>query len=386
MKKTFCSIIVGLFFPVFVQAQLITPTLSLPRQGDRLLKHRVTSCDPGKQGHEQVWDFSDIELQDANYELSYTAQGADTIIGTEHQTMYYYHTSGDSLFCLGYENPTTLIAYQKPELLVVFPVFPNCSATDYFDASGAYCDQLNIRLRGKSTITADASGILILPEGDTLHKVLRIYTEKLIHQRIMPITSAHDSLCVGSRSFTLDCDSIEYLLNNDSIHLKTETWRWYAEGYRYPVLETVNSTIYKFGTIHNHFTTSFVYLPQEQYYGLAHDGDNQQQRQLIAEERREREWKSMANGGEHINSGNIADYNLRKIEDGNLLLRYRLQQSCVVSWMLYDLQGRQLTTVHRGNQIVGEYLETISISQYPKGEYLLRINLGEQAYTEKIFK
>ena len=40
---------------------------------------------------------------------------------------------------------------------------------------------VNICISGnvvKSTVTADASGDLILPEGDTLHKVLRIHTHK----------------------------------------------------------------------------------------------------------------------------------------------------------------------------------------------------------------
>lgn len=386
MKKTFYSIIVGMFFPVFIQAQLLTPDLNLPRQGDRLQKHRVASCEPGQRGSQQVWDFSNIELQDSNYELSYTAQGADTIIGIEHQTMYYYCTSGDSLFCIGYENPTTSIVYHKPELLLSFPVFQDRSVTSYFNGSGIYCGQQSIRLSGKSKIAADASGMMILPEGDTLHKVLRIYTEKLIHQKMTPITPMPDSLQADCSPFFFNCDSIDYLLADDSIHLKTETWRWYAEGYRYPVFETMKSTIYKYGIAHNHFTTSFLYLPDEQYYDLPPDSDNQQQRDLVTDEHREREWRSISDDEEDINSNNVTNYSLRKGEDGNLLFRYRLTQSSVVSWILYDLQGRQLTTVRRGNQIVGEYLETISISQYPKGEYLLRINLGEQAYTEKIFK
>ena len=45
---------------------------------------------------------------------------------------------------------------------------------------------LDIHLRGKTTITADASGKLILPDGDTIQNVLRTYTHKYIHQQMQP--------------------------------------------------------------------------------------------------------------------------------------------------------------------------------------------------------
>ena len=73
------------------------------------MKCQITTIQPNKGGNQQVWNFTDIKLQDANYELKYEAQGNDTIIATEHRTMYYYQKSGDSLFCIGYENPTTFI-------------------------------------------------------------------------------------------------------------------------------------------------------------------------------------------------------------------------------------------------------------------------------------
>lgn len=83
----------------------------------------------------------------------------------------------------------------------------------------------------------DASGMLILPGGDTLQKVLRTYTHKRIHQRMTPQIIMPDSLRENIVPFVLNRDSIDYLLTNDSIRLETEIWRWYADGYRYPVLK-----------------------------------------------------------------------------------------------------------------------------------------------------
>lgn len=386
MRKVFYFIIMGVLFPLFIQAQMLNTASNLPRKGDYLMKHQVTPCEPGKNGYQQVWDFSSVKLQEAGYELKYVEQGTDTIIGIEHRTMYYYSTSGDSLFCIGYENPTTFIAYQKPELLFTFPFFQGRSATDYFDGSGAYSNRLNIRLRGKSTVTADASGLLVLPGGDTLHNVLRVCTHKLIHQKMTPKVFTLDASHPDSLLFVLNRDSIDYLLANDSIHFVTETWRWYADGYRYPVFETVKSQVYKFGNAYEHFTTSFVFLPDEQYYDLPFDTDNQQRRDLIADEQQEREWQSEHGDTKNRRSDLIIDYSFGIEKNGDLYVSYILKQPGDVCFAIFDLQGRQLSTVQRANQSAGNYRETIPMNHYPRGEYILRITAGDKVYGEKIIK
>lgn len=381
--KELLFFLLGCFLSLFLQAQSLSTDCNQLRGGDRLMKRMVTACEPGENGVQRVWDFGGLELRDANYELKYVLQGTDTVIGTEHCTMYYYRTSGDSLFCLGYENPTTFIAYQKPELLLVFPVFQGRVVTDYFDGMGNYCERLEVWLRGKSTVTADASGVLILPGGDTLRKVLRTYTHKCIYQRMIPKVAIQDSLQIDTIPFVLDRDSIEYLLTNDSIRLETETWRWYADGYRYPVFETVKSTVYKFGNAHEHFTASFVYLPEEQYYDLPYDTDNQGRRDLASDERK---WEPIDKNDRNERDNAAINYNFRIENDGNICFNYRLKQSGEVWLILYDLQGQQLTATQHANQTVGDYIEKIPMKSYPKGEYLLRIAVGKEVYGEKFLK
>ena len=381
--KELLFFLLGCFLSLFLQAQSLSTDCNQLRGGDRLMKRMVTACEPGENGVQRVWDFGGLELRDANYELKYVLQGTDTVIGTEHCTMYYYRTSGDSLFCLGYENPTTFIAYQKPELLLVFPVFQGRVVTGYFDGMGNYCERLEVWLRGKSTVTADASGVLILPGGDTLRKVLRTYTHKCIYQRMIPKVAIQDSLQIDTIPFVLDRDSIEYLLTNDSIRLETETWRWYADGYRYPVFETVKSTVYKFGNAHEHFTASFVYLPEEQYYDLPYDTDNQGRRDLASDERK---WEPIDKNDRNERDNAAINYNFRIENDGNIYFNYRLKQSGEVWLILYDLQGQQLTATQHANQTVGDYIEKIPMKSYPKGEYLLRIAVGKEVYGEKFLK
>lgn len=74
MKKLI-FIIFGCLLSFFLQAQSLIFDCNQPRGGDRLIKRMVTTNKPGESGVEQIWDFSELELQDADYELRYTAQG-----------------------------------------------------------------------------------------------------------------------------------------------------------------------------------------------------------------------------------------------------------------------------------------------------------------------
>lgn len=378
--------LLGSLFMLSVHAQSLQSSCNSPRNGDCLVKHVVPVCDPGKSGNGQMWDFSHIEIPDPCYELKYVSQGVDTIVGIEHGTMYYYVFSKDSLFCLGYEKPSVSMNYERPELLMAFPSFRGRTVTDYFYGKGNYCGRMNVRLQGKSTVAVDASGILIMPGGDTLNNVIRVCTCKLIHQNMSPVAVAQDALQLDTMPFVLNRDSIEYLLFNDSVRQEIESWRWYADGYRYPVLETVKSTVYKSGIPYEHFSTSFVCLPDEQYYDLPYDVPNQERRDRNIDEDYGRNWKNIDEGGRYRRNDSVISYDFQIEKDGSLYINYELKQPGRIALELYDMSGRQLAGVQRACQAIGSYKEVISLDSYPRGEYLLRITAGEKLYGEKIIK
>ena len=87
-----------------------------------------------------------------------------------------------------------------------------------------------------------------------------------------------------------------------------------------------------------------------------------------------------------IRSDQVIDYSYGIGSDDNLYITYELKQPGEVFLTLFDLQGRQLTTIQRSNQSTGNYRETISMNGYPKGEYILRITVGKKVYAEKIIR
>ena len=360
---------------------------NLPRSGDRLVKQQVDYKAPGGKGVGVVWDFSDQTPLNDHYELNYRSLDvhSDTLVGTEHRTMYYYYLRGDSLYSLGYENPTTLITYRKPETLLVFPFTYGRTFTDYFEGTGSYCDQLDIHVQGKSQVTADASGMLVLPGGDTLRHVLRVHHRKCMVESMEPFTPG-SSLRADTLPLILNRDSIDWYLANDSSSLQVDTWRWYADGYRYPIFESVSGSICCLGKASPYFATSFYYPPHEQYYALDEDSDNRERRDGFVEKE-----YSVSNGnGEDGDGRGYSDerisYGISIDTRGELKIDYLLNESADVLIGLYDLQGRQLSDVRRQESPAGRYTETLSLVDFPDGEYLLRLVVGGKTYGEKVLK
>lgn len=390
MKPIFFFILT-VFTPVQLFSQhSLERTTHLPRPGDRLGKQEVAYKSPGDKGTGMVWDFSELENKNANYELRYTSPhpGSDTIMGIEHRTMYRYQLSGDTLFTPGYENSTTRIGYRIPESLLVFPFSYGRSLTGCFGGKGNYCNRLGIDICGKSTVTADVTGLMILPGGDTLHHVLRVHTCKLVFERMGPgpvHAVADPDTITGPVCYR---DSVNRYLANDSSYFQIDTWRWYAEGYRYPVFESINSAICKAGKKSTHFSTSFYYPPKEQYYGLDGDPENQEKR-----DRRDTDDRSEAflteNSGEKDNGHKYEDEFVRYSchSDGQeVSLSYTLKINSDVSIELYDIQGRRYSAVQKACQSAGSYREQLPLGELPAGEYLLRIAVGDKIYGEKILK
>lgn len=88
-----------------------------------------------------------------------------------------------------------------------------------------------MRRYGTYKTKADALGKLVLPQGDTLRNVIRLHTERHVGTIIVPI----DTMQYRIPAFTVD--SIVRHLAPDTAKVREDEYRWYAEGYRYPILE-----------------------------------------------------------------------------------------------------------------------------------------------------
>lgn len=94
--------------------------------GDSLIKQQVVYCDPGSKGRDLNWDFSFLQADEEPYVVAYRTadtKKAEQLCAIEHQTRYYYHQTSDSVWCLGYENPTTCMRYSQPDSLSMIQTY-----------------------------------------------------------------------------------------------------------------------------------------------------------------------------------------------------------------------------------------------------------------------
>ncbi|MDH6310486.1 hypothetical protein M2451_004079 [Dysgonomonas sp. PFB1-18] len=381
--RTIISIFL-MFYGVVVSAQ-INIRYNSPRPGDEIIKQQVEYKDPGRSGKDVIWDFSRLRTINDEYILSYSeppmegdsiyilgdnrykknkVADNELVIGTEHNTMYYYRLTNDSLLQMGHENPTVRLAYTTPMMPLHFPLNYGQQVGSSYKAKGMYSGTVPMQSEGTIITTADAYGKLILPSGDTLSPVLRVKTE----QTIFDIPDKY--------SYNTDPD------NNKGKLL--ETCRWYSKGYRYPVFETVRNINIADSTAI--FSTAFFFPPQDHLY-LDTDPENI----ALLDEL----WKETENNQNQTDTPDakivtLEDYMTCKMYPNPvttlLNLDYELKQDAKVSFELYSIDGMPVKKISPKNQKAGFYNERIDCSGLYQRNYVLRITANKVFVNEVIIK
>lgn len=212
------------------------------RSGDKLEKQQIEYKNLGRSGENVLWDLGEVEVVNNKYTVNYMAMddSCKRIAGIEHGTDYYYDQQGDTMVIGGIENRLTKIDYDGKEAYLKFPITYGDSIAGYYHGRGTYCDKLALRCYGSYKTKVDAKGLLILPDGDTLRDVTRLCTERLVSNMFYPA----DSMSTYDHNIMpISDDSVKQRLVTDTGVIKMKINRWYAAGYRYPVLETITTTL-----------------------------------------------------------------------------------------------------------------------------------------------
>lgn len=204
-----------------------------PHVGDRL-KPLYVELPKGSFDEEQhLWDFSHMQSLEANSRQRYVITGDSAKQRTariENGQRTYYNIKGDSLLIIGRESRLTKVMYDEPELFLRFPMQLGDSVEGYFHGRGTYCNRVALRNYGRYYTKVVEQGSMILPEGDTLRNVLLVHSERIEGEQYHP-DFHHDSLSIYTTDSVMTC------LRTDSVLAITHIDRWYAPGFRYPVLE-----------------------------------------------------------------------------------------------------------------------------------------------------
>lgn len=347
---------------------VITKENNLMRNGDKIVKQQVGYVDPGKSGDNKIWDFSDLTTVNEKYKLQYRSFNDSLLTGTEHRTIYKYLLRKDTLFMTGHENPLTILTDSVPQVLLSYPFSYGSKIEKDFKFYGKYSGADSLISIGHSKVHADAYGTVMLPDADTLSNVIRVYT--LNNSRIR-LWNPHNS----ERG---DMNAADTVCTDTLTRHKEEIYRWYAEGYRYPVFETVTHTYFKNDKPLSRFCTAFYYPPREQQLGVADSINSKVRERLIKNHTndsrnsiRNRNDKNASEKG--LDNGNVHHNGEFTVNagNGNITVDYTLTENSNVEIILTDLHGRVFGYVPQHMQTGGSYAEPITRNSLFPGDYLL---------------
>ena len=355
---------------------------NLLRPGDEIIKQQVDYKDPGRSGENVIWDFGKLKSVNDEYSLVYTSpvlqgssyyvMGYDTIqynntnqnsliIGTEHNTMYYYQLKDNQLLLLGHENPTNLLHYTQPVVAATYPTNYKQSQTNSYQSEGIYSGKIPFDTKGSITTQADAYGAIILPSGDTLNHVLRIKTIQSISEIIRSINPAM----------------------NDSLEMVVESYKWYSKGYRYPIFETIKAINTTDTTNVQEYQTAFFFPPQEHLY-LDDDKENLAVLDSL--------WnldhnKEIDNPITNPETEIKLSYNFYPNPvESQLTLEYYLESLTTVNVTIYSMEGKLIKSLAIDRKDKGLHTEYIDCSNLNKGTYILRIDALSKVTSDKFIK
>jgi hypothetical protein len=354
MKQTSFFIAFLAITSLSAQNLRLTTVRNAYRAADKLVKQQVEFKDPGSSGRELTWDFSMVQPLNEEYKLRYfytdSIHNQEKICGQEHNTRYYYLQKQDSLWAIGFENATTYMEYPKPELRLRFPFAYGDTLFSRFEGAGEYCHRDSISIKGYTRIKADAIGELKLPD-ETVKKALRVRT---------------------LRHYTE--------IGRDSLEMTLDTYSWYAAGIRYPVFESVKTTLSKRGNKKDEqgesmkdttiFSTSFYYPPEKQKTQVKTDPiteENQTADQSAA---------SVFTEGKYMPNP----------VESNLYINYRLTRSAKVWFTVHNNIGVPQCSTAPQTQSEGSQSTTINMSNLITGTYSLYVHVDDMVMKQVVVK
>ena len=348
------------------------------RVGDELSREVVAFDGNRTNGRNVVWDLQEMEVLDNDYKTRYG--GAEAVpwlvAGYEGITGHQYLTNEDGAYLLARRTTTSHMAYDIPEQVQRFSMHYGDSIMGIYGGTGSYGDKLFVREYGHYVTHMDATGSIILPDGDTLRHVSRQTTDRWVYADIALADSLQ--MVYGDSIPVYTEDSIRYHIATDVPMQRVREERWYAAGYRYPILETIecrNATDDQLVS-----KATLYYPPSAQENQLAYDEENQMIRNLIARG----EYQKEGDTGSDSNTESIIHYTFSQNQEaGTVTISYSLDATATVRFVLASAMGMVYQTVEQTNAEGAGYSVTLNYNGLPRGQYIVYISAGGQTQAIK---
>ena len=286
---------------------------------------------------------------------------SDTRLAVESpNSRIYIEEAGDTLLYGGNENGKTSVLFSMPVIWYWDGIHTGDSIAGSYSGSGSYCNRLRLNQEGTFVTKMEAEGVVVLPDGDSLRHVQMVATTRRIATSSFPTDTLSDC----------DSDLIQHLSA-----MTEKTCRFYAPGYRYPIVEL--SELYKEGNDKPRNQSALFCSPFSQEE-LAYDEENEAIREALSR------ICHTPSGPE----GSGQDEGRRPyciVQDdaaSRMTVTYDLPEASVVRALLCNSHGMVFQSVTEHHGAGSGYTLTLSYAGLHHGQYAVRLTFGSDVFME----
>lgn len=357
-----------------IYAQEITKEYNKPIVDDILKGYTIDRLEVRGTKENCIWDLSNSNIDDNPIKETILLKNDTSSIMSTLTGNTLIYTNGidrDTLERVGYENNLQKVAYEKPEITLVYPFHYGDSISGYFYGKGVFCDRLRLRTFGTYTLKADKKGTIILPNGNQLKNSLLTHTKRYFSIEKYPmshVVPSYDDFTQDSVAFYMDTE--------DSKLICQEEYSIYSKGYRYPIIKKYVTYFAK--QENKSLKTKVIFYNPEEQNMLALDERNKLLRQAEEQGNNQDETRSLTDNP-------LIEYRItQNKENQTLQLTYNLKEHCDATIIIADANGmcHKQTTIKQS----AEKNQTLDIDYHnlPSiGPVILYINAKGLQFCEK---
>lgn len=298
---------------------------------------QIGDVTPTPAGENQVWDFSSVTIVKDTFPITFSADSRvqhnaeNSISITEGgDKTFFFSSSAKQKLYYGTNAANATIRFTTPMVDLRFPFKYGDAVTGAMDGSYSSVNETS-KITGVYTNTADATGTLILPNGDRVENVLRVKYKREYDQ--------------------------EYL--GTPYHFSVTMYKFYITEYAYPIVslqyvKTDCDCACKSEYQKNYINYSFEKSKKE-------DDCNKSLKRL--------EYSIYPNPVEN-----------------DMSINFKVKEAGKIRMDLMDLNGQILELVTDKNYEEGEYTIKTNINRFATPNIFLRIEDKNGSYSEKIIR
>lgn len=316
--------------------------------GDQLSQIQISYPTFEEQtGTELVWKMKNKIVIQPNIKTAFYSIPDSTshnLIGMlQGNISYIYELTNDTIKNLGFDTHTTSFKYKFPRIIQLANVAYGQSICNLFYGKGIYAEKDSFCIYGNSDIKVDSKGTFVTEDGDSIYDCLKQH-------------SINNLTCIFA--------------NQDSTHFRLIEDKWFASGFRYPILETKQFL----GADGEELFSTALVTPITNQKSLS-DETNEKLRL-----KREKETYSMEVGTKNIITNQQIKLNYK---EGILDICYYNPSNQNLSYGLYTENG--ITLYHKPSKLYekGIHKDIVKIKLNKSGVYIFQVIKGKEKQSLK---